>query len=377
MNLKKLLTLIGATLMGAGSLTGCSLSPAPAGAEAGRGTAEVKQVEKAKEKDRAFVGAPARPEAAAVIYLAGGCFWGTEAYFAKLPGVTATEVGYANGRSEETSYHELKVTGHAETVKVSYDPAVISLAELLDRYYIAIDPLSLNRQGNDSGTQYRTGIYYTDDFSRRTAELSLELLHERLGQKSYIELEPLRNYVRAEEYHQDYLVKEPYGYCHLDLGLAERPLFPLPEKMSEEEAAAKLSPELRQVAFAAGTERAFSSPLDQEFRPGVYLDAVTGQVLFSSRDKYDSGSGWPAFTRGITTDALRYDYSLAAAGGAEAEVRNANGQVHLGHVFDRSASGGPARHYCINGISLRFVPAEQMREAGLAQYLPYLLKPEA
>ncbi len=369
MRLRKLAALIAGTLMGAVSFTGCARKNNER-EDKQQDNTEVSGVNK-EYAERRFLDQSAKAEKAEVIYLAGGCFWGTQAYFDRLPGVTETEAGYANGKEAETSYREVDRTGHAETVKIHYDPEVISLAELLDRYYLTIDPLSLNKQGNDRGTQYRTGIYYEEEdrFSKEVAELSLALLNERLGKQSYIELLPIQNYVKAEDYHQDYLKKEPFGYCHIDLSLAERALFPLPEKSSREELAEKLDP----GAFDDGTEKPFSSPLNEEFRPGVYLDAASGQVLFSSRDKFPSSSGWPSFSRGITTDALRMDFSKEKAGGAEAEVRTGNGQAHLGHIFRRT-QGESTFRYCINGAGLRFVPEDEMRAEGLERFLPYLLK---
>lgn len=374
MTLKKLILLIGSTLMGMSSVLGCSAGND--GTAKGGGPEPLKFIREAEhmkaedEYRKTWLNKTGKNEEAAEIYLAGGCFWGTEAYFAQLPGVLATDVGYANGRTEETSYHELKNTGHAETVHVVYNPDVISLAELLDRYYMVIDPLSLNKQGNDRGTQYRTGIYYKDAFSEKVAGLSLDLLNERLGQKSYVELEPLKNYILAEDYHQDYLEKNPGGYCHVDLGLARRPLFPVPEVPAEQALRDSLSPEAYRVTQEQGTELAFTNPLNKEFGEGVYLDAVTGQVLFSSRDKYDAGNGWPAFRRPIVTDALTYHEESPGT----AEVRNSSKSAHLGHVFDEQGMG-ECVHYCINGASLRFVPKDKMREEGLERFLPYLLKP--
>lgn len=152
-----------------------------------------------------------------VIYLAGGCFWGTEKYLSMIKGVVETEVGYANGRTEDPSYEDVcrKDTGHAETVKVTYDPEQISLSLLLKLFYDAIDPLSVNRQGNDVGTQYRSGIYYVDEEDLEIIGDSLKKLQRRFDRPVMIEVMPLQNYYKAEEYHQKYLDKNPYGYCHI------------------------------------------------------------------------------------------------------------------------------------------------------------------
>lgn len=157
----------------------------------------------------------------ATIYLAGGCFWGLEKYFSLVEGVAATDVGYANGTTDSPSYEEVCTgrTGHAETVRVEYDPAVAPLPFLLDLFYEAIDPVAVNRQGNDIGTQYRTGIYYTDPAERARIDRSIAELQTRYDRPIAIEVAPLSNYTSAEGYHQDYLVKNPGGYCHI--GLAE------------------------------------------------------------------------------------------------------------------------------------------------------------
>ena len=150
------------------------------------------------------------------IYLAGGCFWGVQKFFDQFEGVISTEVGYANGPDAAPSYRDVcNSSGHAETVKVIYDESVISLTELLKFYFMVIDPLSVNRQGNDIGIQYRTGIYYTDDDQLAEAKAVYEAEEKTAGAKLAVELEPLVNFFSAEGYHQKYLVKNPGGYCHI------------------------------------------------------------------------------------------------------------------------------------------------------------------
>jgi peptide methionine sulfoxide reductase msrA/msrB len=155
----------------------------------------------------------------ATIYLAGGCFWGLEKYFSLVNGVVATDVGYANGTTDSPSYEEVCSgrTGHAETVRLDYDPAVAPLPFLLELFYEVIDPVSVNRQGNDVGTQYRTGIYYTDPAERAVVDRSIAALQERYDRPIAVEVAPLSNYFSAEGYHQDYLEKNPGGYCHIGL----------------------------------------------------------------------------------------------------------------------------------------------------------------
>lgn len=153
-----------------------------------------------------------------VIYLAGGCFWGTEKYFEIIKGVVSTEVGYANGKTEYPNYDQVchEDTGHVETVKIVYDKEIIRLEFILELFYKIIDPTSINRQGGDTGTQYRTGIYYTDKSDIEIIKKSLEKLAENYNNEIAIEFMPIKNYYKAEEYHQKYLDKHPYGYCHID-----------------------------------------------------------------------------------------------------------------------------------------------------------------
>lgn len=151
------------------------------------------------------------------IYLAGGCFWGTEQYLQNIKGIIETDVGYANGNTKNPTYEEVchKNTGHAEAVRVVYDETVISLSFILDLYYDVINPVSINRQGGDTGLQYRTGIYFTEVMDEAVIQQSIDKLQKKYKEKIAIEVKPLLNYYRAEEYHQKYLDKNPNGYCHI------------------------------------------------------------------------------------------------------------------------------------------------------------------
>lgn len=157
------------------------------------------------------------------IYFAGGCFWGTEHYIKQIRGVISTEVGYANGNTLNPTYEEVytDTTGYAECVKVVYDEEILPLAKVVELYFHSVDPLSLNRQGNDIGTRYRTGIYYTDDNDRSIIEEIYRQVEQSVGTPIVVELEALRNFYSGEEYHQDYLDKNPGGYCHLSRALME------------------------------------------------------------------------------------------------------------------------------------------------------------
>lgn len=312
------------------------------------------------------------------IYLAGGCFWGTQHFLGLIPGVVSTQVGYANSKVSEPTYREVctGTTGAAETVKVTYNPEVLPLPLLLSLYYRTVDPTSVNRQGNDRGTQYRTGIYYTDPSDRPVIEKSLHELAASTAGKIAIETGPLTNFYPAEEYHQDYLDKNPEGYCHIDPSLFEmarniRIIPPQSPRPADKELRATLTPLQYEVTQHAATEPPFANEYFDEFRPGIYVDVVTGEPLFLSADKFESGCGWPAFSRPID-DSLIVERRDLSHGMDRTEVSSRQGGSHLGHVFPDGPAHTGGLRYCINSASLRFIPLEYMEEAGYGQYIPLL-----
>ncbi|WP_420838377.1 peptide-methionine (R)-S-oxide reductase MsrB [Campylobacter anatolicus] len=306
------------------------------------------------------------------IYLAGGCFWGVQGYFKRIPGVVQTTVGYANGKSESTSYGELKQTDHAETMLVKFDKNRVALAEILAHFFRVIDPTSVNKQGNDIGRQYRTGIYYTDASQLPVIEATIAYEQSKFKDRIAVEVEPIKNFITAEEYHQDYLDKNPTGYCHIDLSLAQKPLYEYKFKpLSKDELKQKLTTEQYAVTQESATERPYTSEYDKFDEAGIYVDIVSGRPLFSSVDKYDAGCGWPSFTKAITTDALQYKQDNSH-GMKRVEVRSSVADSHLGHVFDDGLVNRGGLRYCINGASLRFIPLSKMVELGYAAFVPYV-----
>ncbi|MGI6422682.1 MAG: peptide-methionine (R)-S-oxide reductase MsrB [Syntrophomonadaceae bacterium] len=309
------------------------------------------------------------------IYLAGGCFWGLEKYMASIPGVISTQVGYANGRTANPSYEEVCYanTGHAETVKVEYDPKLLGLEFLLDLYYEVIDPLAVNRQGPDIGAQYRTGIYYLDKNDRPLIEASLDRLQKKYNMPIAIELKELENFYPAEEYHQKYLDKNPGGYCHIGRKHFERAAqarinpaaYPAPDPQ-------KLAQDLSRVQYEVTRKNATEPPFRNEFwnhfQPGIYVDITTGEPLFSSRDKFASDCGWPSFSRPIDPEVLR-EKPDTSFGMHRTEVRSRAGDAHLGHVFNDGPRELGGLRYCINSAALRFIPLEEMEEAGYGYLL--------
>ncbi|MDE6444754.1 MAG: peptide-methionine (S)-S-oxide reductase MsrA [Muribaculaceae bacterium] len=307
------------------------------------------------------------------IYLAGGCFWGTAHLFSLLEGVEKTVAGYANSRVENPSYKMVctGLTEAAETVEVVYDDAVVGLSEILTLYFRSIDPTSVNRQGNDVGTQYRTGIYYTDAADLPVIEAVVATVQRRHDVPLAVEVERLRNFYPAEEYHQDYLYKNPDGYCHVDPALFREVKAMKPRRESKEELRSRLTPLQWEVTQNGATERPFVNEYDHEFRPGIYVDITDGTPLFVSSRKYDSGCGWPAFTRPIDP-ALVTEHLDTSFGRVRTEVRSASSGSHLGHVFPDGPVEDGGMRYCINSASLRFVPAGKMKEEGYEDYLPLI-----
>ncbi len=305
------------------------------------------------------------------IYLAGGCFWGVQAYIDRIDGVEYTNVGYANGKSEETDYNSIKKTGHTETVYVVYDPEKITLDELLGYYYGIIDPTSLNKQGNDQGTQYRSGIYYVDEEDKKTIESATAKEQVKFSEKIVTEIQSLANYVLAEDYHQDYLEKNPYGYCHIDLSKIprERPKVNLVDypKPSIEEIKKKLTDLQFSITQESFTEYPFENEYWDNKEAGLYVDIVTGEPLFVSLDKYDSGSGWPSFTRPIQWDVITY-HADESGGMKRIEVRSRSGDSHLGHLFyDGPIKEGGLR-YCVNSGALDFIKLYKLEDLGYEKF---------
>ena len=311
----------------------------------------------------------------AEIYLAGGCFWGLEEYFSRISGVLQTSVGYANGQVETTNYQLIKETDHAETVQVIYDEKVVSLREILLYYFRVIDPLSVNQQGNDRCRQYRTGIYYLEEADLPTINTVVREQELLIGRKIAVEVEKLRHYILAEDYHQDYLKKNPGGYCHIDVRDAEKPLIDAAnyEKPSQAVLRENLSEESYRVTQEAATEAPFSNAYDQTFEEGIYVDITTGEPLFFAKDKFASGCGWPSFSRPISKELIHY-YQDLSHGMERIEVRSRSGNAHLGHVFTDGPQELGGLRYCINSASLRFIAKDEMEEAGYGYLLPYLNK---
>ena len=312
-----------------------------------------------------------------VICLAGGCFWGMEELMSSMPGVISVTSGYANGNKPDLTYREVcSGTTHArEAVRVCYDREKVSLETLLYAFFSVIDPSQRNRQGNDFGEQYQSGVYYENEEDARICEKVFRTERDQ-EPRFFTELGPLKSFCEAEEYHQKYLEKNPGGYCHISLRKIQevaqvRIDAAKYSKPPEEEIRKKLTPEQYQVTQEAGTEPPFSHPYLDEEKKGIYVDIVTGEPLFSSGDKYRSSCGWPAFSKPIDENVL-VRHEDTSFGMLRTEVRSRVGASHLGHVFYDDPESPNGTHYCIDGAAVRFIPLEDMEKEGYGDLIELL-----
>lgn len=306
---------------------------------------------------------------------AGGCFWCMVKPFDELPGIISIVSGYTGGHTQNPTYEEVcsKKTGHVEAVEITYDESKITYRELVEIFFRSIDPTDPDGQFHDRGETYRTAIFYADEEQRQIAQDYKKELESAgyFDKPIVVPIKPSMPFYEAEEHHQDYYKKNPLHYRLYYKGSGR-------EKFIKEnwyknpynkEALKKTLTHLQyKVTQENATEPPFDNAYDQHFEEGIYVDVVSGKPLFSSKDKFNSGCGWPAFSKPIAQSAV-YDKADDTHGMYRIEIRSTQADSHLGHVFEDGPEALGGLRYCINSAALRFIPKEKMEEEGYGAYL--------
>jgi peptide methionine sulfoxide reductase msrA/msrB len=304
---------------------------------------------------------------------AGGCFWCMVQPFEERPGILEVTSGYIGGHTENPTYEEVcsETTGHAEAVQITFDSKVFPYESLLELYWRQIDPTDAGGQFHDRGASYRTAIFYHNEEQKKKAEASKQELNlsKRFENPIATEIVPAGPFYPAEEYHQGYHKKNPLHYKMYRKGSGRDAFISEKWKVVKdvESLKAKLTPEQFQVTQLNGTEPAFQNEFWDSHREGIYVDIVSGEPLFSSLDKFDSGCGWPSFSKPLQDENV-IEKSDSSHFMVRTEVRSSGGDSHLGHVFNDGPKPTGLR-YCINSASLRFIPKEELEEAGFSEFI--------
>lgn len=309
---------------------------------------------------------------------AGGCFWCMFKPFSNYDGVEKIIAGYTGGIAENPTYEEVcsEITGHLEAIQIVYDDTLVRYEDLLDIFWKQIDPTDEGGQFNDRGNRYKTAIFYHDENQKKLAIESKEALQKSnlFEDPIMTDILPAEKFYIAEEYHQDYYKKEPIHYELYFRGSGRYDFIKNnwdKNNINRDKLKESLSPIQFEVTQNDQTEPPFKNEYWDNKEEGIYVDIVSGDVLFTSRDKFDSGCGWPSFTKPVSEKVLR-EKSDFSHGMYRTEVRSTKANSHLGHVFDDGPKESGGLRYCINSAALKFIPKDKMKEMGYEDYLNLL-----
>lgn len=305
---------------------------------------------------------------------AGGCFWCMVEPFDERPGIEKVISGYTGGTVENPTYEQVcsNTTGHVEAVQITFDPAIVSYQELVELFWQQIDPTDAGGQFHDRGDSYKTAIFYNNDNQKKIAETSKQELEDskKFNKPIVTKILPAKPFYPAEEEHQYYYKKNQFHYKTYKKGSGREQFIKdnWKKNYDKDELKKKLTPMQYFVTQESGTEQPFHNEYWDHDEEGIYVDIVSGEVLFSSKDKFDAQCGWPSFTKPIINQQIT-EHVDTSHGMIRTEVRSKDADSHLGHVFD----DGPKEHgglrYCINSAALRFIKKEDMEKEGYGKYL--------